>query len=293
MTAAVPLTTGGRTADDRTADTGVWPMLRRLAAERASGALTRDHGVLYLHDGLVTHAESSATPGLDVLLTTGGTVRPEGWWEAVDKAGPAQRVGRFLIDSGQLSAGALELCHLGALYDAAYFTLASYDGPTRFRHGVAHWIGPVRPVPVTAVERETRRRRRLLDRIWRRSATDTQPVRRAGSCDGLALPPRRRAVLDRVDGERTAADISLALGRPGFHTVVELRRLAAAGLVTATAPTVSPAPLPESGTGTGRGTGTVTETETGTRTATVLPPVHSPDQDIALLHRLKEALEAL
>ncbi|MFD8793821.1 hypothetical protein ACFV1T_24220, partial [Streptomyces vinaceus] len=50
----------------------VSPLLTRLAAERATGALLRDRGTLFLEDGRIVHAESPATPGLDVLLTTGG-----------------------------------------------------------------------------------------------------------------------------------------------------------------------------------------------------------------------------
>nr|WP_190190180.1 transcriptional regulator [Streptomyces minutiscleroticus] len=262
-------------------------MLGRLAAERASGVLTRDRGVLYLVDGQVVHAESPATPGLDVLLTAGGTLGSEGWWEAVSQAGAERRVGRFLVDSGRLSAGALELCHLGALYDAAYFTLGPNSGPTRFRYGVAHWIGPVRPVSVAAVERETLRRRALLDRIWPESATDTEPVERTGRRADPSLPPRRRTVLDHVDGERTAAAISLALGRPGFHTLVDLRRLAAAGMVTATVRPAAATP-PDA-----------RPPADGPPARPVPPPADRPvpraasDPDIGLLVRLKEALEAL
>src|SRR6478736_4089258 len=77
------------------------PMLQRLAAERATGALMRDRGTLYLADGQVVHAESPATPGIDVLLTTGGALRSEGWWDAVAQAGAGQRVARYLVDSGR------------------------------------------------------------------------------------------------------------------------------------------------------------------------------------------------
>lgn len=57
----------------------VSPMLVRLAAEKATGALLRDHGTLYLVDGRVVHAESPAAPGVDVLLTTGGRLPREAW----------------------------------------------------------------------------------------------------------------------------------------------------------------------------------------------------------------------
>ncbi|MEV0553197.1 transcriptional regulator [Streptomyces sp. NPDC050597] len=285
-------------------------MLSRLAEERATGVLTRERGVLYLVEGQVVHAESPATPGLDVLLTTRGALGSDGWWEAVSEAGAERRVGRFLVDSGRLTAGALELCHLGALYDAAFFTLGPSSGPARFRYGVAHWIGPVRPVSVDAVERETLRRRDLLHRIWPEPGTDTGPLVRTGRAVDLALPPRQRTVLDQVDGERTASDISLVLGRPGFHTLVDLRRLAAAGIVTPRSPTTASGPVP---------TGSITsgsiasgpaesgpdESRAPRAPAAPLSPVStvvaqaaeaaqaSADPDVALLRRLRDALEAL
>ncbi|MFJ9585439.1 hypothetical protein [Streptomyces acidicola] len=214
------------------------PMLHRLAAERATGVLLRERGALYLCDGQVVHAESPETPGLDVLLTTGGVLDAEGWREAVAQAGERGRVGRYLVDSGRVAEGALELCHTGALFDAAFFVLGPSSAPARFRYGDAHWLGTVRPVPVAALERETVRRRALLHRIWPDPATDTAPLIRADRQAQPPVPARQGAVLGQVDGMRTAADISRALGRPAFHTLVDLRRLAAAGIVT----TAPPAP---------------------------------------------------
>ncbi|WP_445026469.1 hypothetical protein [Streptomyces sp. SAS_270] len=223
---------------------GLAPLLGRLAAERATGVLVRERGTLYLRDGQVVHAESPAAPGLDVLLTARGTLDAEGWREAVDRAGERRAVGRFLVEQGRIGLGALELCHLGALYDAVYFVLGPSGTPAGFRTGAAHWFGPVRPVPVAAVQRETRRRRELLRRIWPDAATDDAPLVRAERRAAPAVTARQRAVLDRLDGVRTAADIARALGRPTFHTLVDLRRLAAAGLVT-TAPRPDAAALRE------------------------------------------------
>ncbi|MGW6401863.1 transcriptional regulator [Streptomyces sp. NPDC055134] len=267
MTATAAARAEGRT----TAPAGVSPMLRRLAEERATGALLRDRGTLYLADGQVVHAESPATPGIDVLLTTGGALHPDGWWEAVDAAGTQQRVGRYLVESGRLTDGALELCHLGALYDAAFFALAPSGAPARFRYGAAHWFGTVHPVSVASVETETLRRRELLHGIRPDAATDTVPLERDGGGHSPAVPPRQRAVLALVDGARTAADISHVLGRPAFHTLVDLRRLAAAGLVRAAAPRpLPPAPAVPAWAG-----------------------AASADADVALLRRLRDALEAL
>ncbi|MGW0611438.1 hypothetical protein [Streptomyces sp. NPDC002788] len=247
--------------------------LATLAAERASGALSTESGIVYLAEGHVVHVESAVSPDLGDLLTHSGALAPDGWWEAIDQAGRRCRVGRQLVDSGQLAAGALELCHLGALFDAAYFVLA-HDGPAlRFRPGVAHWLGPVRPVPVDTVLRESGRRRELLQRIWPEPGIDLAPLARVPGA-GVDLPARRSRILAQVDGVRTAAQIATALACRTFHTLVELRRLAAAGLVAPAAaapatPVRATAPVPA-------------------------PLCAVPDEpDTALLRRLLHALEAL
>ncbi|GAA2392932.1 hypothetical protein GCM10010420_17060 [Streptomyces glaucosporus] len=236
------------------------PMLGHLAAERATGALLRGGGTLYLRDGQVVYAESPAAPGLDTLLTRGGRLPAEGWREAVDRAGARRQVGRFLVDSGRLTRGELEVYHLGALYDAAFFALAPGSGPARFRRGVAHWLGPVRPVRAGALQREVLRRRRLLEDLWPHPQVDTAPVARRTS--GAAAPPtrRQRAVLDLADGVRTPADIARQLGRPAFHVLIDVRRLAASGHIETP-------PAPE-------------------------PPEAFTDPDVALLRRIRDALEA-
>ncbi|WP_405442677.1 transcriptional regulator [Streptomyces avidinii] len=252
------------------ASAAVSPLLTRLAEERATGALLRDRGTLFLEDGRIVHAESPATPGLDVLLTTGGGLAPERWREAVDRAGARRQVARFLVDSGGLAGGELEICHLAAIFDAAFFALSPGSGPSRFRRGATHWIGSVRSVPAAAVERETRRRRDLLDAVWPYPLLDTSPVVPRAAAPGQTITARQRTLLRQADGLRTPADLAWVLGRPAFHTLLDVRRLAAAGLVETPhtpAPPPAVAPLPD----------WMTEAQ-------------SPD--VALLRRLRDALEA-
>ncbi|WP_175408851.1 transcriptional regulator [Streptomyces sp. TRM64462] len=228
-------------------------MLRRLAADRATGALVRDHGTLYLADGCVVHAESPVAPGLDVLL------------------GGASRVG----------AGEREICRLGALYDAAFFALAPGRGPARFRYGAEPETepgpgagagpepGPARPVSAADVERETLRRRELLDSVWPYPDVDAAPVVPRPPAPGQTVTARGRALLARADGVRTPAQLAWVLGRPAFHTLLEVRRLAAAGLVETPPPAAAPHPTPHAS-----------------------PAVTPPDPDVALLRRVLDALEA-
>ncbi|MHC3470582.1 transcriptional regulator [Streptomyces sp. 7R007] len=256
---------------------GVSPMLTRLAAERATGVLVRERGTLHLADGLVVHAESPSAPGLDVLLTARGTLGADTWRQAVaETGGDRPRAGRALVAGGRLTAGALELCHLAALYDAAYFALAPSSTPGRFRygggddHGGADRPGAVRPVPVAALERETLRRRDLLHRIWPDARADEAPLLRTHLPAAPALTRRQRAVLARVDGARTAPQIARELGHLAFHTLVDVRRLTAAGVLRTERDEPPPHPPP--------------------------PPTGEPlpiDPHITLLKRLRDALEAL
>lgn len=247
-----------RSAARERARGGVSPMLTRLAEERATGVLVREHGTLHLAEGRVVHAESPLAPGLDVLLTAHGSLDAESWRDAEDRAD-----GGRLLHRG-LTPGALELAQVSALYDAAYFALAPSGTPGRFRYGTAHWLASVHPVPVAALERETLRRRALLRRIWPDPATDGAPLIRADPVAAPAVPSRQAAVLARVDGMRRATDIARELGRPAFHTLVHIRRLAAAGLV-------SPQPPPVQD----------------------RPPAEAADPYVALLKRVRDALEAL
>ncbi|MFF8095195.1 hypothetical protein [Streptomyces sp. NPDC016675] len=244
--------------------------LTALADEGATGALSGERGIVYLSAGRVVHVESAFAPDLGALLTRSGAVPPDGWWDAVDRGGTQHRVGRRLVDSGRLAAGALELCHLGALFDAAYFVLAQDTRAHRFRPGAAHWLGAVRSVPVDVLVRESGRRRALLDRIWPDPDIDTVPLTRLPDAGAAGLPARRGRTLTQVDGVRTAAEIASALACRTYHTLVELRRLAADGLVAA----VPPAPEPLAPTPQPRG-------------------VVWDDPDTALLRRLRDALEAL
>ncbi|GCD38784.1 hypothetical protein OEIGOIKO_06603 [Streptomyces chrestomyceticus JCM 4735] len=251
-------------------------MLSRLAEAHATGALQCGPGTLYLVSGRVVHAESPASPGLEVLLTTGRRVPRAVWDEALERAGIPDHVPCRLVKEGLLSPGQAEVWWLTALFDAAFFALAPRSGPSRFQHGfVREGGGRQRSVAADRVLRETRRRRRLLDGRWPGPEIDTAPVLRRPAT-GPGVPVRLAAVLALADGTRTPAAIARELGRPAFHVLLEVRRLAVAGLLVLRPSEPPSDDRPPGHPGGGR------------------PPAPGPPDppDVALLRRVRDALEA-
>ncbi|GAA4980102.1 hypothetical protein GCM10023205_56280 [Yinghuangia aomiensis] len=245
MTAIAPeAAPPARTAVPGMPEDGVADALLRLSAARAGGALFGAHGTVYLRDGAVVHAESPDAPSLDVLLDGTAHVAP----------------------------GVLEICRLEALFDAAFFVLGPDSGPARFRPGAAHRSGPGHPVAAATVARESHRRRAMLDRVYPNPRLDGAPVRRHAR-PAARVTRRQRAVLRLADGVRTPSAIALALGCPAFHVLVEVRRLAAAGLVDVRPPDPDPEPL-------------APPPWLTAAAAPTAPP------DVALLIRLRDALAA-
>ncbi|GII25283.1 DUF4388 domain-containing protein [Planosporangium mesophilum] len=211
-------------------------LLSQLADAGETGTLYVDggsSGTVHLIDGRVSCVESPAAPGVGALLTTSGRLAEHTWQAAVQTGAAGHRVGRLLVEQGHLMQSELELCVLGAIYDAAFFVLTTAATSVRFAPGELHWLGRVVEVEVGALERETSRRGRRLDEIFPESSVDHAPV------TPVPTPPVQRVVLTaaqwelvvHADGRRTAADLSRLLGRPGYATLQEVRRLSAAGLL--------------------------------------------------------------
>ncbi|MDH6136417.1 hypothetical protein P3T37_005845 [Kitasatospora sp. MAA4] len=268
--------------------------VERLAERRATGAVRCGSGSVYLEAGVVVHAENELATGLDALLTRCGRIPPDAWRASLRAFGAEHRVGRMLVEQGHLTQGELELCHLGALHDAAFFTLGARPTATSgasFEPGVRHWLGPVNGVSARLLRREAVRRRDLLERIWPCPQVDTAPVVPAAPAARRRSRTslRQRELLHHADGRRTPADLARLLGRSAFSTTVEVRRLAAAGLVATPLPGASPlldAPLPATA------VAGLQRRTPGAALRRPSPPLSAHDPDIALLYRVRTALEA-
>jgi hypothetical protein len=225
-------------------------LLTQVAGERRTGALVvggHPGGTVYLLEGHVTYADSPAAPGVGELLTASGRLAGRTWQAALDAGTAPAQVGRILLEQGHLTQGELELCVLGALYDAAYFALSPTSAPVEFLDGAMHWLGTVIRVDPAAVNREARRRARLLEEIFPDARIDTAPVIPAPRppVERVTLTALQWELMVQADGQRTPADLAQLLGRAGFATIQELRRLAALGLLELPEPRDRPADQPD------------------------------------------------
>ncbi|MFJ9854950.1 hypothetical protein [Streptomyces sp. NPDC101150] len=267
-------------------------LLDRFAAERVTGALRGPNGCFYLRDGAIYCVEGATAPGLDARLSAAGRLPADCWQHALETAGPAHRGGQFLVSEGWLTQSELEICHLGALLDAAFFALPLPPETTSFTPGTAHWLGVVRGISAAALQQATARRRALLDRLDPWAAVDASPVVPViPARPGRHSPTeRQRRLLERADGRHTPYELARALGQSAFMTLLDIRRLAAAGLVRVpTAPTTLPRRLP--GARTADRTGPAAEGPSPTWQLPVADMLETADPDIALLVRLRTALE--
>ena len=241
---AAEVTSGGAT---RTAQPA--RMLTEIAADQRSGSLVVDGtpgGALHVVDGHVTYAESPASPGVGELLTASGRLAARTWEAALEAGSGGGTVGRLLVEQGHLTQGELELCVLGAVYDAAYFVLQPASTRVTFVENAPHWLGAVIRVDAAAVVREARRRTRLLDEIFPHPELDTAPVTPVPRppVERVALTSLQWELLMHADGQRTPADLAQLLGRAGYATIQELRRLGKQGLLELPPPVQAPRESP-------------------------------------------------
>ncbi len=216
-------------------------VLHDLALSRSTGALhvgSNPPGLLHLVGGRVTHAASPLAPGVGELLTVGGRLPIEVWQSAVDAGSADHRVGEVLVEQGHLTRGELELCVLGVIHDAAFFVLEPRAVPVRFEVDRPHWLGAVAAVPAETVTAEVDRRRATLTAVLDRPALDGAPVHPARRVhrDRVRLSALQWEIVVHADGLLTPSALARHLGRGAYACLLEVRRLAADGLIDLDAP---------------------------------------------------------
>jgi hypothetical protein len=195
--------------------------------------------VVFLRDGRISGVESPAAPSVDRLLTAAGLV-PERVWETIPS-----RPARALVEGGHVTAAAIELCALQALYDAAFFVLTTKRAELRFDQGIEHWLGAEGTVMADQVCDHVAQQRGMLNEVHPSEATDLAPVvpvLRPG-LDRVLVSGLQWEIVLHADGRRSPQDLAGLLGRSAFAVTLEVRRLAAAGLIVVPAAVEEPAPV--------------------------------------------------
>ncbi|GAA0708322.1 hypothetical protein Drose_31040 [Dactylosporangium roseum] len=285
--------------------------LGRLAEAGATGALTvigAPGGVVFLRDGRVNAVDSPAAPGADRLLIACDKV-PEAVWETI----PSQPA-RALVEGGHVTSAEMELCALQALCDAAFFVLSTPRPELRFASGVEHWLGADGTVATDWLCDQVERQQRMLNEVHPSEVMDyapVVPVLRPG-LDQVLLSGLQWEIVLHADGQRTPQDLAGLLGCSAYAVTLDVRRLAAAGLVEAPA-TEAPAPVIDEPMASANpaeravlpkrvpGTYTFDDPPAGTRrqlpagvsALAVLPGAIDKAPDDTLLKRIRSALQSL
>ncbi|HZN70855.1 MAG TPA: ADAM 12 protein [Micromonosporaceae bacterium] len=189
-------------------------------------------GAVYLVDGLIAYAECSMLPGVDRLLIASGRVPGDAWRAAVVAGRAQERVGAELVSAGLLTVAELEAVTVLALYDAAH-VLFDAALTVRFESGQRHPLGLHNPLDPRAVGNEVDRRKQALADAWPDASIDTAavvPVRRLPG-HFVSLTAVQWEVVANADRRRSPVDLARLLGRDAFTIMLEVRRLARAGLV--------------------------------------------------------------
>lgn len=209
--------------------------LEPWCAVGATGALRlldAPGGAVYLAEGRISYAECPPACGLDRLLTASGRLSTEVWRGALNAGRADRKVGETLVRQGLLAPAELESLVLAALYGAAHF-LVDLDSGTRFEMGAGHVVGPVVALDLRSVCRELDRRRRILDDTWPDAKLDSHAILPARKLTGhhVTLTSLQWEIVANADRRRTPIELARSLGRDTFATLLEVRRLARAGLV--------------------------------------------------------------
>ncbi|SEG93118.1 hypothetical protein SAMN05444920_10840 [Nonomuraea solani] len=279
-------------------------LLAGLARERSTGALRLGrNGTIFLSDGRVTYMECAQTPGVERLLAARG-VMTEAALRGLEADGGCER----LLAEGPVTQGELQYAVLGVVLDAAFFLLPMSGTRPKFRPGERHWLGEQWYFDVSGLVRECARRRAQLAQIWPSADVDILPVRPAARLPGhgVALSRIQWEIVVRADHKATPLELARQIGRSGYSVLLAVRRLAASGLL---------APPPPEAART-EPAGRRQKALPGDEPQNVLPkrerqalagrPPHDPGPapplgppitgdptDLALLMRLKRALEEL
>jgi hypothetical protein len=240
--------------------------VHQLATEARTGVLQivgEPGGLIYLADGRIVHAESPATPGVEVAVLRTILADETAWEEALAslqaRAGrkAALAAARQAVTRGAVPAVRLDAALQSAAADALLAMLGGYGVTvtrTRFVTGQRPWIGLGRPRTADEALAETTRRLRLLHAVGQRVRPDDDIVRSAIAGPDAApvrLSPQQWDLVRLCPDRRTPRNLAWTVGRGVLATTIEVCGLIELGVLGTVTPRRGPGAV-AAGTGTRR-----------------------------------------
>ena len=228
--------------------------LRDAASRGMSGHLdavsVRLSGQIWLREGRVcTVSLSSATPALGMRLVSGGklSLNSLGTALATQKQNPAMRLGDVLVRLGLVTRNDVEAIAWEQMSDGMATLLELPDVACTFTPVPASCppAGPTVEEVITAAQSRAARWQEVV-RMVGGSDTIAELTDDVMGGHDMTLRPEEWALLCRVDGRRTLANIADQAGFTILEGASILQGLLAAGLVTVPQVPLMPAPTPVS-----------------------------------------------
>ena len=229
-------------------------VLHDLAGQHATGCLTvrdqeGDEAEVYLRDGLVY---AVMVPGrrtmLGVRLMSRGALTPEALAEALETQRTelqGWRLGELLVHLGYVDLDVVEEFVVEHLKDALADLLGWPVAAWKFRKNKKTRQDVAPPTPVDVLLDDLRDRRTTWESILSVIGNqDAVPALAAGSASGeVEMGPNEWALLCKVDGQRSVADLAAECGFTLFEAGHVVMVLAESGMLALDpAPTANPTP---------------------------------------------------
>ena len=268
------------------ADVQVAGRLDALARDGASGAMEIDTGpgpggTIYLEDGYITFATSSAVPDLAARLIGSGRLSGDQWSQLLGESHPYGWIATGLVERRFISKDDLRSVLRSAAMDAIMaMTAPAAGGPVpariRFTPLAWHWARSVLRLDAGSVRAEVAGR---AARLTRHDIPVAARPRLSDLDRGAAVVTREQWALARkIDGVASVQDLAWDNGFALHDTIEWVAELAERGLCTVGAPALVGGAAPESQQSPGSAADLASTLPRRSRGATLIRPKRKTDR---------------
>lgn len=232
------MTSDGFPAEGSLGDVPLSSLVRMLAKSASRGIIHLSGpyaSIVCFEGGDIYLAHSESGPSLHQVVTSHGVVDQEGWEKATDAVRQGSTLSEALVSLGGADRDglrrALEQHTVSTLFELLVPSTATF----RFAAEETHQLGALFLFPVEAVLAAAGARLQEFKEIARTIPSTAvvlrvAPVLPTGAWE-ITLSAVEWQVLAAVDGSRTVADITAAVGQGAFAVFSALHRLLTAGAV--------------------------------------------------------------